>query len=123
MTNYKILEYVRSKGQSTAGLKPIEAIKEQLNSENYGRKSSFVEKATTVKIKLVEIKKITISADKYYERIEELEPRSKNKSEIIAGVVFYDKQLESYRLIDGYHRTKFLKNRNVEKFQYIVLSE
>ena len=114
-----ILEYVRSKGQETAGLSPVEAIKEQLTNENNGRRSSLVDNSTGVSTATLKIRDIQIKAKGHYENIEPLPMKSNNTSPNIAGVVV--RTGTTYHLVDGYHRTKNLINNKRILSKYIVL--
>lgn len=117
--NKGILEYVRSKGQETAGLSPVEAIKEQLTNENNGRRSSLVDNATGVSTATLKIRDIQIKAKEHYENVEPLPMESNNTADKIAGVVV--RTGTTYHLVDGYHRTKELINDKRILSKYIVL--
>lgn len=114
-----ILEYVRSKGQETEGLSPVEAIKKQLTNENNGRRSSLVDNATGVSKATLKIRDIRIGAKEHYENVKPLPMESNNTADKIAGVVVQTGT--TYRLVDGYHRTKNLMNNKRILSQYIVL--
>lgn len=120
--SYGVLEYVRSKGQATKGLKPIDAIKEQLKNENDGKNSIIVNRANRVISKQVNIKDIEIPANKHYDGAESREIESKNDSKDIAGVVVYKPEAKKYILVDGYHRLKGLNDKGRKRGNYIVLS-
>lgn len=114
-----ILEYVRSKGQETEGLSPVEAIKKQLTNENNGRRSSLVDNATGASKATLKIRDIKIGAKEHYENVKPLPMESNNTADKIAGVVV--RTGTTYRLVDGYHRTKNLMNNKRILSQYIVL--
>jgi len=115
-----ILGYIRSKGVETTGLSPLEAIKKELNLENKGKVNPYVDKATKVSVKLMDINKITVPNPQHYERVEPLAPVPAIPSKDFLGVLI--KQGESYILVDGYHRLKDAKNNNKRKGHYIILS-
>lgn len=118
-----ILEYVRSKGKETAGLSPFEAIKEQLNEENKGRKSSYVERSNKASKATLRVDNVYIGAKQHYENVEPRKKVSENDSVAFDGVLFFDNKSKTYHLIDGYHRMKDLKNNKRSTGTFIVLSE
>jgi hypothetical protein len=119
--NEGILNYVRSKGTETKGLKPLDAIKKQLSEENEGRSNRLVEKARSVTKQTVRLDRIRVP---HQNRLDTVNPRvpasTLNHNPAIAGVLI--KEGRNYRLIDGYHRLKFYQNANRVNAKYIVLS-
>lgn len=111
-----ILKYVRAKGTPTAGLTPLQAIKEQLAQENNGKILKSVTNAKTVTVKTLRLADIDVPHAKHYEE-SEARPIPKNG---FAGVVIL--QNGRYRLLDGYHRLKDLhqSGRRV-KAKYLIL--
>lgn len=117
-----ILKYVRGKGHDTTGQSPVEAIRNQLNSENAGKKSSKVDRATNVSVAHMKLNTVTIPATHHYEKISGRPLKAPAAgTETFAGVVV--KEGRRYFLMDGYHRTKFLKESTKETSGlYIILS-
>lgn len=118
-----VLQYCRSKGQPTAGMTPIEALKAQLSKENKGKKHKYVDHATNVWLETVRLEDIRIPAQKHYDRVEPRKPEASLRSNpTIAGVVRMDENRD-YVLVDGYHRTKFLnESGRYKKGKYFVLT-
>lgn len=118
-----ILEYVRSKGVETQGLKPFDALMKQFRDEYGNRESQYVNRSNNVSQMRIKNDRIVAGAREHYKNVEPHDVKSFNSSRAIAGVVFYDKNYNVYRLIDGYHRRKHMLNNNVDEANYIILSE
>lgn len=119
-----VLSYCRGKGIDTTGKTPLQAIQEQLKTENNGKKHVKVAKAERVEVESVRLENIIIPAEKHYNNVEPRKPESTlSKGKSIAGVVYKDPN-GTLTLIDGYHRTKYLKEVEKRKrsAQYFVLS-
>ena len=124
MDEHKILPYVRGRGIDTTGLKPLDAIKQQLDSENHGRKHSKVARAKQVEVKRISPNSIIIPNRKHFDSVEAREPipvAESGSSQVVMGVVV---QIPGgYELVDGYHRMKDCLDKKTKKQQaFIVLS-
>lgn len=120
-----ILKYCRSKGFGTAGKNPLQAIKEQLDHENNGRKSKAVDNAKKVSVSRIRLSDIKISAPAHYANVEPRKPESKlniKKSETFAGVVTKNSR-GVYSLVDGYHRMKHLKDVTKNTYANFIILE
>lgn len=118
-----VLDYVRSKGVDTSGMRPINALKAQLDYENNGRKHSLVERSSNVTVDYIARDKIHMGAVGRYDAVEPRVPQG--YANVIHGIVVYNEQQDVYYLVDGYHRTKWndIHGLNKTKGKYIILSE
>ena len=115
-----IREYCTSKGFDAGRLSAREAIRSQLEDENNGFAHPNITKDTKVFVRLLDINQIVIYNEPHYYHVEARPIVSHSGAPLIAGVVFEYGQ--NYRLIDGYHRLKWLHDEGVEQATYIVLS-
>lgn len=115
-----ILHYVRSKGTETTGCSPLDAIKKQLAEENEGRSNRLVENAKNIKVSNLSISRLSVPHASRLDRVEARKAKDYDDKAGIAGIVVRTR--DAYRLVDGYHRLKDLKNSNKYKGKYIVLS-
>lgn len=115
-----ILHYVRSKGTETKGCSPLDAIKKQLAEENEGRSNRLVENANNIKVSNLSLNRLSIPHASRLDRVEPRAPKDYENKAGIAGIIVRTR--DAYRLVDGYHRLKDLKNANKYKGKYIVLS-
>jgi hypothetical protein len=118
-----VLAYCRSKGFDTTGKNPVEALKSQIRAENNNKAYSPVDNATKVNLQTIRLDSVIIPAKQHYEAVEprplDVKPAG---DQAIAGVVVKTRD-GGYRLVDGYHRTKFLNNSTKRsKGIYFVLS-
>jgi hypothetical protein len=121
-----ILEYVRSKGTETQGLTPLQAIKRQLDEENElifklgAHRNRALYNATHVEQKTVKLDEIIVRGASRLNEVEARIPQSYDNKPGIAGILV--KTGDTYKLMDGYHRMKYLKIQNRKQANYIVLS-
>lgn len=115
-----ILHYVRSKGTETKGLSPLEAIKKQLSEESEGRPNRLVENAKNIKVGPLFINKLSVPHSSRLNNVPPREAKDYENKEGIAGIVIRTR--DAFRLVDGYHRLKNLKDKNKRKGNYIILS-
>jgi len=118
---FGIYGYVRSKGQVTTGLSPLDALKAQLTAENKGRKISAVEEAKSFRVESLLFDTIHVPHEARYKKIEPRLAKSKINAKAYVGVVARDRQTNSYTLIDGYHRLKSVKESSLRKGEFIIL--
>lgn len=116
-----VLAYCRSKGFSTTGLDPLEAIKGQLAQENPGRRNSKVDKATKVIKENLKLAQIAVPQKARLDSVTptEAKPAVQNAASII-GVVYKD--TNGYSLVDGYHRFKGASAGSERDGNFLVLS-
>lgn len=115
-----IKKYLLSKNSEIIDNDALKSLKESLALENGNRRLKMVENATTIEIKEMNLDDIKISAKKHYNTIEARELIAEKGSLMIAGIL--TSHHNHYHLLDGYHRTKFLKeNTNNKTALYIIL--
>lgn len=119
----RVLPYVRGKGYPTEGKSPVEALKAQLKAENNNQSHRRVDNSTEVNVQSVQFQKIIIPATAHYENVIPSEPQAPVPDiPKIAGVVVANND-GTYTLVDGYHRTKFIRqDRRRRSATYFVLS-
>lgn len=116
-----ILVYARGKGLDTTGHSPVEALKALLKSENGGKDHPRVDAATAVRRQSIRLDDIRIPSQRHYDTVEPRKPEPADKRNgPIAGVVFEENG--KYSLVDGYHRTKWLRKKLRKSATYLVLS-
>lgn len=107
-----VYSYLISKNQRLLGLLPLDNLKEALRIEN-DKQIESVESATKLAIKNLKIDNVVIPNKKHFD---EVEPKATPKGGI-TGVIADGK------LVDGYHRLKWLKEQPRRKHaKFIVLS-
>lgn len=113
------LEHVREKGYETKGLRPAEAVKKMLREEN-GMILKRVERTSSVaSYPEVPIQKLRM-VKKHYDAVEPREPLAKSSnSSQIDGILQWAPN--GYRVLDGYHRIKWLKENGKDKGNFLVL--
>ena len=117
-----VLAYCRSKGLPTTGMTPIVAIKEQLRLENNGIIPKDVEQAETVTVESIPISSITKGQMSHFKNVMPRPVESlTSESRKITGVLL--RKNKALKLIDGYHRVKFVENiKDSIKGEFLVLS-
>jgi len=113
-----ILDYVRAKGVPTKDLSPLEAIKQQLKTEN-SKSLPSVEAATDVSLQTLMLSRIAVPSHSHYEEVEGRTPKALADSKPVTGVVL--QKNGKLILIDGYHRLKNAKDGNRWQGNFIVL--
>lgn len=115
-----IRQYCASKGFSATRLSAREAIRQQLAYENDGFFHPDIMASTQVDVRLLDLSCITIYNEPHYHAVQPRPVVGDDGVPLIAGVVF--DHSGRYRLIDGYHRLKWLHDKGVGQATYIVLS-
>lgn len=118
--NDGVLSHVREKGFDTTDLSPIDAVKKLLREEN-DKFVPYVEEAQFVHKQELPIERIRFN-NRYYSQIEERKPVSAISGGNVDGVLYHDRNDNSYRLLDGYHRHKWKTSRNKKKGTYLIVS-
>lgn len=115
----QVRDYLVSKGFNPSGMSLIKAVRNQLNQEN-----QMVHPRINLRlqVKLVELDPISIKSFNPH-HYEQVEPRSipEGVTSPIAGVLL-DEGVSNYRLVDGYHRLKWLRQQGVKRATYILLT-
>lgn len=113
------LEHVREKGYETKGLRPEEAVKKILREEN-GMILKRVESTSSVaSYPEVPIQNLRMVKN-HYDAVEPREPSAKSSnSSQIDGILQWAPN--GYRVLDGYHRIKWLKENGKDKGNFLVL--
>lgn len=115
--NSKVDAYLESKGfQKRSDESSLSAMKRHLAEDNAGIILSVVEDAEHIEILELSVPDVIIPNPMHYDRVESREPVSAYAALSIAGV------LAGGRLVDGYHRMKWLKENGVESAPFIELS-
>lgn len=121
MSTSKIVrQYCASKGFSADHLSARNAIRQQLAQENDGFLHPDITQHTQVNVSVLDLADITIYNEPHYHLVEARPVDGQGGAPLIAGVVF--DHGGRYRLIDGYHRLKWLHDKGVGQATYIVLS-
>lgn len=109
---HQVYNYLTSKNQRILGLLPLDNLKESLRIEN-GKQIDAVESATKLAVRSLKIDKVVIPNKKHFD---EVAPKAIPKGGI-GGVIADGK------LVDGYHRLKWLKEQSKRtSAKFIVLS-
>lgn len=126
--SFGILDYCRSKGMPTAGLKPLDAIKAQLLNENK-KVHPKVADAVAVETQTLFLNEVKVGNLSHYLTVEPTKPESLTGGDAITGIIVVPDRPRYYRnmaspealLVDGYHRYKFAKTKGRSKGKFIVL--
>lgn len=101
-----VFDYVTSKGTDILpGEKAIDALRRQLTTENNGRTLLPVERAKTVVVRRFALDEVYAGNGPHLRAVEPARD-VEHMEDPIMGVVIQEDL--TYRLIDGYHRRKFL---------------
>lgn len=116
-----ILPYLRGKGLSTAGLTPVEAVKNHLRAENRGIIVNYVERTNHVSKSRLKLSSVKVPQQKHFAQVEPRKPVAPNGVEKVCGIVV--KKDNAFFLVDGYHRLKHETSVEATHGTFIVLSE
>lgn len=119
-TEQVILDYCASKGYDFLGRTALSAIKEQLASENGGMRLPVVENAHRVDVLTIPLHRIQVGNRHHYENVDPRPVQGVKGAPLIAGVLVKSNN-SGYRLVDGYHRLKWLREKSAKSGEYIVL--
>lgn len=98
----------------------LEILKESLRNENQGIYSSRVENCTQFTVQTLPLDSIIIGNSTHFEKIEPREPYSPSGGPLITGVLVHS--LDSYRIVDGYHRLKYSLENGKNSGLFIIIS-
>lgn len=119
-----VLPYLRGKGFDTVGKDPLTAMKDHLAEENQGMRLPEVESAENISKSTIFFSRIKMN-EKHYEKVDAREPspvRDSGSGQKIIGVLLKTGEKE-YKLLDGYHRLKHMKEKEQRRNgNFMVLS-
>lgn len=98
----------------------LETLKELLRKENHGIHSIRVEECKYIAVEQLPLHSIALGNMDHFDRVEPRELSSPSGKSLITGVVVRTDDRD--RLVDGYHRLKYLLDSGLAKGTFVVIS-